>query len=73
MERMTTTKRSIEKIIEEQVRRWHLMRMQERKEQAPEQVSTISREAGSGGRIVAKKLAERMGFDFFNQELILIK
>ena len=27
---------SIERIIDEQIRRWHLMPMQERKEQAPE-------------------------------------
>jgi cytidylate kinase len=46
------------------------MRTQEKKEQALEKVITISREAGSGGRIVAKKLAESLGFDFFDQEII---
>lgn len=31
---------------------------------------TISREAGSGGKLVAKKLAKKLGFEFYDDELI---
>jgi hypothetical protein len=33
-------------------------------------IVTVSREAGSGGRIIAAKLAEKLGIDIFHQELI---
>ena len=33
-------------------------------------VITISREYGSGGRIIGKKLAEKLGIDFYDHELI---
>lgn len=33
---------------------------------------TISREYGSGGRIIGKKLAEELGFDFYDGELLSI-
>jgi len=36
----------------------------------PTLVITVSREPGSGGRIVAKTLAERLGFDIFHREII---
>lgn len=61
--------RSPQQIVEEQVQRWQLL-----KKTAPEkQVSptvTLSREPGSGGRVVAEALAAELGFDIFHQEMI---
>ena len=62
--------KSIPLIAEEQIHRWQVLH-----KQAPEEVKripvvTISREPGSGGRIVAQKLAERLGFEVFHQEVL---
>ncbi|QTA88261.1 AAA family ATPase [Desulfonema magnum] len=62
-------KRSVEQMIEEQVQRWQLMQAEPKKEE-PVPVITISREAGSGGRLVAQGLAEKLGLDLFHQEVI---
>ncbi|UCD31147.1 MAG: cytidylate kinase-like family protein [Desulfobacterales bacterium] len=67
---MKTKARSIEQLIEEQVRRWQMMRVTEKKEAAGITVITISREPGSGGNILAKRLSERLGYDLFYQEVI---
>jgi cytidylate kinase len=42
------------------------------KQESPQGVSviTISREPGSGGRVLATRLAEEMGIDIFHQEVI---
>ena len=62
--------KSIPLIAEEQIHRWQVLH-----KQAPEEVKripvvTVSREPGSGGRIVAQKLAERLGFVVFHQEVL---
>ena len=67
---MKTKARSIEQIIEEQVRRWQLNRTEEKKKDERISVITISREAGSGGNILAKRLSDQLNFDLFYQELI---
>ena len=67
---MKAKTRSTEQIIEEQVRRWQIMRTEEKKEEEHISVITISREPGSGGRIVAQRIAERLGLDLFHQEII---
>ena len=33
-------------------------------------IITISRQFGSGGRTAAKKLAEELGYDYFDREMI---
>ena len=33
-------------------------------------VVTITREFGSGGRTIAKKLAEELGYDYYDYELV---
>ena len=33
-------------------------------------IITISREFGSGGRIIGKKVAENLGYEFFDREII---
>jgi len=67
---MKTKTRSIQQIIEEQVQKWNIMRMEKREEKADIPVITISREAGSGGQLVAKGIAKRLGFDLFHREVI---
>lgn len=67
---MKTKTRSIQQIIEEQVQKWNIMRTKKREEKADIPVITISREAGSGGQLVAKGIAKRLGFDLFHREVI---
>ncbi|MBW1641661.1 MAG: cytidylate kinase-like family protein [Deltaproteobacteria bacterium] len=67
---MKTQKRSIPKIIEEQVKKWQLMKVKDKKEAVIFPVIAISREPGSGGRIVATELGKKLGFDVFHQEII---
>lgn len=67
---MKTRKRSIEQIVEEQVQRWEILHADEMKEKERIPIITVSREPGSGGRIIAKRIAELLGFDFFHGEVI---
>ncbi len=62
--------KSIPQIIEEQVHRWQIQQKKKPEEKAIAPVVTISREPGSGGRIMAQKLAERLGFEVFYQEVL---
>jgi len=62
--------RSVEKIIEEQIQRWKILHTEKAEEKAVIPSITLSREPGSGGRIVAQKLAERLGFEVFHQEVL---
>ena len=68
---MKTKSRSIELIIEEQMQRWQLMKSKKVKEKQGVSTITISREPGSGGRVVAKKLAAKLDFKVFHQEVLL--
>ena len=56
-------------LIEEQVRRWEILR-QEKQDLKPLPVITLSREPGSGGKLVAKAVADRLGLDLFHQKII---
>ena len=67
---MQTKIRSIEQIIEEQVKRWQIIPAPEKKEEKTISVITISREPGSGGNILAKRLSEQLDFDLFYQDFI---
>ena len=67
---MRAKARSIEEIIEEQVQRWKITRTEEKKKDERISVITISREAGSGGNILAKQLSDQLEFDLFYQEFI---
>lgn len=68
--RMKTSRRSIAKIVDDQVLQWN--RAKADKKEVPKGISvvTVSRESGSGGTILAEKLAEALGFDLFHQEII---
>lgn len=64
------TKRSTQQIIEEQVRKWQIEQAEKAEPERPLPVITISREPGSGGRLVAQMLAEKLGLDLFHQEVL---
>ena len=62
--------KTLEKIIDEQVKKWEMIRAERRVEEEALPIITISREPGSGGRIVAQRIAERLGMDLFHQEIL---
>lgn len=62
--------KTITKLIEEQVHRWQIARAESPEEKQGVSIVTLSREPGSGGRIVATRLAEKLGIDIFHQEVI---
>ena len=62
--------KTITKLIEEQVHRWQIERAESPEEKKGVSIVTLSREPGSGGRIVATRLAEKLGIDIFHQEVI---
>lgn len=62
--------RSIEQIIEEQVRRWQIIQTEEKKADERISVITISREPGSGGNMLGERLSQQLQFDLFYQEFI---
>ena len=68
--KMPTKTRSIEKIIEEQIQKWNITRRKTEIDESVYPVVTISREPGSGGRIIAESLAEKFNLDLFHQEMI---
>ena len=67
---MQAKTRSVEKIVEDQVRQWQLLQSETRKARNPLPVVTISREPGSGGQIIARKIADELGMDLFEQEVL---
>lgn len=64
----------IEIIIDQQIKRWELDKKRpvegEEKPLKPRPIITISRQRGSGGSIVAQRLAELTGFTVINREII---
>jgi cytidylate kinase len=64
------TSKTLERIIDDQVRKWEMERAQERAKKNALPVITICREPGSRGTLVAKGIAERLGLDLFDREII---
>jgi len=63
--------RSIEAIIEEQVRRWQLdQQRRHAEERRSEPTITVSRQYGARGADLARLVAERLGFQCWDQELV---
>ncbi len=60
----------MERLIEDQMHRWQLMHKGKKVEKEVLPIITISREPGSGGRIVAKKLAVKLNVELFHQEVL---
>ncbi|MDD2318394.1 MAG: cytidylate kinase family protein, partial [Desulfobacterales bacterium] len=69
---MTTTKaRSVDQMVEQQMNKWQMDRKKSQIEEYKRpMVVTVSREPGSGGRIIAEKIAARLGWDLFYQEVL---
>jgi cytidylate kinase len=67
---MKTRVRNINQIVEEQMQKWQLLQPTVKAEKTSPPVITLSRQAGSGGNTLAKKIAEDLGFDLFHQEVI---
>jgi cytidylate kinase len=67
---MKTSRRSIEKIVDDQVLQWNRIKAEKKDVPSGISVITISRESGSGGTILAKRLAKELGFDLFHREVI---
>jgi len=63
-------RKSHEKIIDEQVKKWEIMRAQKTGKEEGIPVITVSREPGSGGRVVAERIARQLGLDLFHGEII---
>jgi cytidylate kinase len=68
---MNTGTPSIEQLVTEQLERWNRLRAR------PEQgdfkmcpVITISRESGTGGTTIARKLSEALGMDFISSQIV---
>ena len=61
--------RSVEALVEQQARRWQLVR-EERRPEARKPVITISRQHGAGGGELAECLARHMGLDVFDREIL---
>lgn len=64
------TGKTIEKMIDEQVKKWELTRIAKKVEEEGISVFTISREPGSGGRIIARELSEDFDLDLYHQEIL---
>lgn len=62
--------RSIHKIIDDQIKRWEMNNRISPLQIQPINVITISRECGSRGQEVARKLSEQTGFDLFHHEIL---
>ena len=60
-----------ERMIDEQVRKWQQATdRRKKKQEQPGPVITISREPGSKGHVLAKKIAEELKIDLFDREII---
>lgn len=62
--------KTMSRIVEEQITRWQLLHKEQPEERPTVSTITISRDPGSGGRIIADKLAEKLGFHVFNHEIL---
>ena len=68
---MEGKRRRVNQLIEEQVRKWAYEKSRVEAPAAPPRpVVSISREPGSGGRIIAERLAKKLGFSLFHQEVV---
>ncbi len=67
---MIARRRSIEQIVDEQVKKWGFSRKESQIQTQTINLVTVSREPGSGGRLIAKGIAEYLHFDLFHQEMI---
>lgn len=62
--------KSIQKLIDEQIKRWEMDKRQAPPARETIQLVTISRESGSQGQVIAEQLCEKTGFDLFHNEIV---
>ena len=67
---MIARRRSIEQIVDEQVKKWRFGQNIPPGKDVSISMVTVSREPGSGGKLIAKGIAESLHFDLFHQEVI---
>jgi cytidylate kinase len=67
---MSTHGRSIERLVEEQCRRGQLFVTRAREEPSRQRLITISRQHGAGGGELARRLAQLLGFGFYDREIL---
>ena len=68
---MTGERRSVLQLIEAQARKWQMSRVVGKPAPAEHpSIITLSREPGSGGKLVAAGIADALGYDLFHQEMI---
>ena len=68
---MTKKDISIDQLVKKQVKKWEsqFSGKKSRTDEKPP-VITISMEPGSGGSIVAERIAKRLGFDYFHRDIV---
>jgi cytidylate kinase len=64
--------RTIDSMVDEQVRRWHLREEERRREELakPKPLVVLSREFGTQGAEIGQAVAEELGFELWDQELV---
>ena len=68
---MAKEKISIKQFVGNQVKKWERMYSQADRQAEPRLPTiTLSMEPGSGGSILAQKIADRLDFDLFNREIV---
>lgn len=67
---MDRTPRSVNAIVESQVQRWLAERPRKHASSRPPPVITVSREFGARGAALARLVADRLGFSYWNRELL---
>jgi cytidylate kinase len=67
---MISRRRSIEQIVDDQVKKWGFEHKPQSAQTHPITAVTVSRDPGSGGKLIAAGIAECIGFDLFHQEVI---
>ena len=67
---MRSKARSTHQIIEEQIQRWQIMRPEDTIRREVVSVITLYREPGSGGRIIAERLAKYLQYDLFDLQIL---
>lgn len=67
---MIARRRSIEQIVDEQVKKWGFDHKERPAQTTAVSMVTVSRDPGSGGKLIAKGIAECLKFDLFHQEVI---
>jgi len=64
------TTRSIQRIIDDQIGKWKAEKVERESKKPIIPVITISRQFGSEGHVIAKRIADELGLDLFDQLIV---